>query len=121
MDPEGEELWWSSAGWTGREREREWWIEEEEELWPENGPSLGGRWFGSVVVERASSDPLSLILSPHDKEKPSPGGDVVCVVPVIHREPEEQKKKKRHREAIALGYVKVAPVWFCLSQTQTNA
>lgn len=35
-------------------------------------PGMGGRRFGNIGVELPASDPLSLILSSHDREHPAP-------------------------------------------------
>lgn len=42
-------------------------------------PGMGGRRFGNVGIELPPSDPLSLILSSHDREHPASVFHPLCM------------------------------------------
>lgn len=42
-------------------------------------PGMGARRFGNLAVDLPFSDPLSLILSYHDREHPAPVLDLLCM------------------------------------------
>ena len=63
-------------GWMAGKRKR---LMGEEGLWPESALAVEDGDLANTGVEPPPSDPLSLILSSHDRERPAPVLHPLCM------------------------------------------